>query len=117
MKPYWLIWNGTAKTIYVGCKHNTRPLAEKEAERLALKQPGDLFVVLEAISCVRVAESLWDKVEKFDPDAPPIEEVAADIFKDVPAEAWESVPDSNTLSGAESLAAMGHSPRNGKESQ
>ncbi len=44
-------------------KHETRMEAEKEAERLAIKQPSDVFVVLEARTCCQSSQVKWELCE------------------------------------------------------
>ena len=47
MKKFWMVYR--VDGIGPGQRHNTKESACKEADRLAAKQPGDVFVVLEAI--------------------------------------------------------------------
>lgn len=50
-KQYWLVWNGIDAPTY---RHETLRSATQEAERLANKNPGRCFTVLEAIgTCVK----------------------------------------------------------------
>jgi hypothetical protein len=47
-KAFWLVWSpqGNSPTH----QHETRQLADREAERLARTNPGRYFIVLQAVS-------------------------------------------------------------------
>lgn len=64
---FWLIWNerGHAPT----CKHQTRPSAVAEAERLARMNPGQSFHVLQLAGTCRKVDVEWSNVS--DPFEPP----------------------------------------------
>nr|WP_313470802.1 hypothetical protein [Stenotrophomonas geniculata] len=47
-EKFWVVWN--PKTRSVNVRHYDIELATLEAERLAERNPGESFVVLEAIS-------------------------------------------------------------------
>jgi hypothetical protein len=49
-------------------------------------------VVLPEGASVRVEVAAAEKEEQFDPNAPPIEDVARAIFADVPKEEWDRLP-------------------------
>jgi len=68
---FWMVWNprGHAPT----CRHSTEELAEREAERLARKSPGQSFVVLKALYAVKTSVPL-----------PPIERVGLDKLDEIP---------------------------------
>ena len=60
VETFWMIWNenGHAPTV----KHTTVRAAKCEAERLARFNPGERFIVLEAIgSCIK-RDVAWDDV-------------------------------------------------------
>lgn len=46
---FWLVWCPTSDKSPRE-KHETQPLAQREAERLAAKYPGQMFYVVEALS-------------------------------------------------------------------
>lgn len=54
MKQFWMVWNmgGGAPTY----QHDFEHQAEAEAERLARRNPGQTFVVLEATSAVKITD-------------------------------------------------------------
>ncbi|SFV11835.1 MULTISPECIES: DUF2188 domain-containing protein [unclassified Methylobacterium] len=52
LEPYWLV-HGTGPTNYA---HPTKASAIREAERLARENPGQAFVVLEAVEAIRLVE-------------------------------------------------------------
>jgi hypothetical protein len=68
MEPFWFVWNprGRAPTY----AHTTRQSAVTEAERLARANPGQPFVVLQAIGEVCVDDLHWQKVQNFNDDIP-----------------------------------------------
>ena len=47
---FWMVWReGSAQTRF---RHQTKPEAELEAERLAQLNPGETFYVLKAVSAL-----------------------------------------------------------------
>ena len=50
---FFLVWN-PARKRNPGRQHATREAAAVEADRLAAKQPGDIFVVLESVASSQV---------------------------------------------------------------
>ena len=46
-KPFWMVWNRDFGVQIYNC--DTQQAAQAEAERLAKKQPGDKFYVLQSI--------------------------------------------------------------------
>jgi hypothetical protein len=52
LEPYWLV-HGAGPTHY---RHQTKLSAIHEAERLARQNPGQAFVVLEAVEAIRLVE-------------------------------------------------------------
>lgn len=61
-KPFWLVWNQSAGYPPRFC-HETRISAEKEAERLARLNPGQEYVVLEAVSKVQCRDPVqWTQL-------------------------------------------------------
>lgn len=57
-------------TGYTKYQHNARAEAEKEAERLALINPGKEFIILVSISKCIYKPIIWESVETIDPDVP-----------------------------------------------
>ncbi|RJR07931.1 hypothetical protein C4588_06180 [Candidatus Parcubacteria bacterium] len=47
---------------YTKFQHRTRVDAEKEAERLAIQNPGKSFEILAAVSVVVKNDVVWDRV-------------------------------------------------------
>lgn len=62
---YWLVWaeNGGTPTI----KHQSRSSANTEAERLARKNRGVRFAVVELVASVIVSDVHWTNAD--DPEA------------------------------------------------
>jgi len=58
---FFLVWN--AKTGYTRFRHNDRPAAEREAERLAGAYPGEEFMVLAAVSSRKIDTMQRQKFE------------------------------------------------------
>ena len=52
LEPYWLV-HGAGPTNH---RHGTKAGAIREAERLARENPGQAFVVLEAVEAIRLVE-------------------------------------------------------------
>lgn len=50
---YWLVWNSSRAVSTSAHRHLTRALADKEALRLAVQNPGQEFVVLKAVTSVK----------------------------------------------------------------
>lgn len=48
---FWLVWNPAGRNP--SYRHHVRSAAESEAERLARLNPGQIFVVLEALCAKR----------------------------------------------------------------
>lgn len=46
-RPFWFVWSDNGEIPHF--KHSRLSNAEDEARRLALKHPGNLFIVLESI--------------------------------------------------------------------
>lgn len=61
---FWMVWN--EGRMPPRKKHPSRLEAEKEAERLAKYQPGDKFIVLEAIAMVSLGKLNWTVFEPED---------------------------------------------------
>ncbi len=61
MQPFWLVW--CEKGNVPIRKHETRVEAEAEAERLARKQPGDVFIILQAVQSRCVDNMVKDYVD------------------------------------------------------
>lgn len=57
---FWMVYCPTKNPP--SFRHETRGLAESEAERLAKQNPGEIFVVLEAISTVVVSNLVWNNL-------------------------------------------------------
>lgn len=55
MRQFWMVWSPTGNPPRV--KHDSEGRATVEAERLARANPGDTFIVLEAIAA-RVVENM-----------------------------------------------------------
>jgi len=53
---FWLVWNPGGRSPYF--KHDTEAGAITEAERLARTNPGETFVVVEAVTARRVDSML-----------------------------------------------------------
>lgn len=66
-KQFWMVWseNGRAPTY----RHYELESAKKEAERLALVDPGTTFFVLEAVECCEKMTVQWSTAS--DVDEPP----------------------------------------------
>lgn len=64
-KPYWVVWNPTGGPPRV--RHYTHTSALQEAERLAKANPGQEFVVLQALHARRATAM---HVVDFDLDPP-----------------------------------------------
>lgn len=47
MKTFWMVWNN--KRNIPSCQHSSKTSAKKEAQRLAIANPSDVFVILESI--------------------------------------------------------------------
>ena len=62
---FWLVWNerGHAPTF----KHGSPESAMREAERLAVLQPGDEFHVLQVIKTACYAKVQWQEYGEFVP--------------------------------------------------
>lgn len=52
-KPFWFVWNWQGGTPNE--QHGSQQAAIAEAERLALKHPGRVFVVLQSVCAVEAA--------------------------------------------------------------
>lgn len=57
MAIFWLVWNEKGRTLTY--KHPSLASAKAEAERLARKQPGDTFHVLQCIGSCRKIDVEW----------------------------------------------------------
>jgi hypothetical protein len=58
MTKFWMVWreHGGGPTM----PHTCRKDAEREAERLARKNPGENFIVLEAVAACSKNDIIWD---------------------------------------------------------
>lgn len=54
MKQFWMVWNLNGNQPRY--THTSESLAENEAKRLARANPGERFVVLEAVSAHQVTD-------------------------------------------------------------
>lgn len=55
MKQFWMVWNYAGGTPHY--QHQSEQEAIAEAERLASRNPGQSFIVLEAI-CARKSDTM-----------------------------------------------------------
>ena len=66
--PFYIIWNpdGARPPKF---RHDTFVAARREAERLALENPGSQFFVMQAHCCVETSKPV--EIEYFDTDSVP----------------------------------------------
>ncbi|TIW28694.1 MAG: hypothetical protein E5V63_04240 [Mesorhizobium sp.] len=50
ISKFWMVWNPSGRIPT--CKHSSKGLARKEAERLSRTSPGMVFFVLSAVDAV-----------------------------------------------------------------
>lgn len=55
-RKFWMVLGGGNPTF----RHLTKQSAQREAERLALSNPGQAFTVLESVATVVKAEVQWE---------------------------------------------------------
>jgi hypothetical protein len=65
--PFYVVWNPKGPHSPRE-RHSAMHLAEAEAERLAVQNPGQDFYVLATVSRTRTTKPI--EVERFDPDIP-----------------------------------------------
>jgi len=66
MDKFWVIHNAIPRNVFTNqsaVQHHSLEAAERETERLVCQNPGEVFVILEAMKCCKKQEILWSDIE------------------------------------------------------